>query len=290
MEISYDKLNTRNEKNKVTHKNGNQEEVIDSMKKEVSTLIVGGSYFGVGYASAHPDCMILEASHILGGDFHRGLRTADVSGIGVKEADTELGKLMLKYGVLKGEQFDVLKAAPVLHEYCNQNNMNIIMDAKLLSIEKVSDGYCVKYITNSGIHEVHCENVLDASVLRDTCPKGICISTKSLNLFTVRLQDTFEEELRKVAPNCIIEEGFNGDERVVKFPFPVEQKLPEACETVVALWSQAFPGGEEKILFLAQDFDYTCHIGAEESAPYTWVGADFANPLSAFAAGMDYQM
>ena len=283
-------MNKGNKRNKVKHKNGNQKEAIDSMKKEVSTLIVGGSYFGVGYASAHPDCMILEASHILGGDFHRGLRTADVSGISIREADTELGKLMIKHEVLKGEQFDVLKAAPVLHEYCDQSSMNIIMDAKLLSIEKVSDGYCVRYITNSGIHEVHCENVLDTSVLRDTCPEGMCISAKSLNLFTVRLQDTFEERLRKAAPDCIIEEGFNKDERVVKFPFPIEQKLPEACETVVALWGQAFSEGEEKILFLAQDFDYTCHKGAEESAPCTWVGADFANPLSAFAAGMDYQM
>ena len=260
------------------------------MKKEVSTLIVGGSYFGVGYASAHSNCMILEASHILGGDFHRGLRTADVSGLSVREADTELGKLMSKHEVLRGGRFDVLKAAPVLHEYCNQSSMNIVMDAKLLSIEKVSDVYCVKYITNSGIHEVHCKNVLDTTVLRDTCPEGMDISAKTLNLFTVRLQDTFEERLREAAPDCAIEEGFNKEERVVKFPFPVEKKLLEAYETVVTLWRQAFPEGEEKILFLAQDFDYTCRKGKEESASCTWIGADFANPLSAFAAGMDYQM
>lgn len=260
------------------------------MSEKIVTLIVGGSYFGVGYASTHTDCMILEASHVLGGDFHRGLRTADVSGIGKRETDTELGKLMIQHGVLEGEQFDVLKAAPVLHEYCNQSSLNIVMDARLLSVERGPEGYCVKYITNSGIHEVFCENVLDTTVLRDTYPEGICVKEKTLNLFTVRLQDTFEEKLRKAASDCIIEEGFNEDERVVKFPFPAKQKLQEAYETVAALWSQAFPEGEEKILFLAQDFDYTCHKGEEEFAPCTWVAAGFANPLSAFAAGMDYQM
>lgn len=55
-----------------------KKEVINSMAKEISTLIVGGSYFGIGYASAHPDCMILEESHILGNDFHKSLRTADM--------------------------------------------------------------------------------------------------------------------------------------------------------------------------------------------------------------------
>lgn len=260
------------------------------MKKEVATLIVGGSYFGVGYASVHRDCVILEASHILGGDFHRGLRTADISEIGIREADTELGKLMIKHEVLKGERFDVLKAAPVLHEYCNQNGMSIIMDAKLLSVGKASDGYCARYVTNSGVHEAHCKNILDTTVLRDTCPEGIYISAKTLNLFTVRLLDTFEEKLRKAAPDCIIEEGFHEDERIVKFQFPADEKLSAAYESVAALWSRAFPEGEEKILFLAQDFDYTCHIEKDESAPCTWVGADFANPLSAFAAGLDYQV
>lgn len=260
------------------------------MKKKIKTLIVGGSYFGVGYASSHPDSMILEASHVLGGDFHRGIRTADMSDISTRETDTELGKLMTKYEVLKGERFDVLKAAPVLHEYCNQNDINIIMDAKLLSVEKVSDGYCVSYITNSGIHEVHCENVLDTSVLRDTYPEGMSVSEKTLNLFTVRLQDTFEEKLREAAPGCIIEEGINTDERIVKFTVPVKKDLLEAYEEAVTLWRQAFPEGEEKILFLAQDFDYTCHKEADKSAPCAWVDENFVNPLAAFTAGMDYQL
>lgn len=260
------------------------------MVKEISTLIVGGSYFGIGYASAHPDCMILEESHILGNDFHKSLRTADMQCVDEKEYNTELGKLMIEHRVWEGEQFDVLKAAPVIHEYCNQKDLHIVMDAKLLSIGKTESGYCVNYITNSGIHEICCKDILDATVLRDTYPEGIECSAKTLNLFTVCLGDTFEERLQAVAPDCSIEEGMNPNEKVVKFPFSNEVKLPEAYESVTGLWNKVFPEGEEKILFIAQDFEYVCDSKNDGLAPCVWVGAAFENPLTAFAEGMEYQL
>lgn len=260
------------------------------MQKEISTVIIGGSYFAIGYASAHEDCMVLESSHILGIDFHRGLRTADLSDIGVKEADTELGELFVEHQVWQDGKFDILKAAPVLHAYCNQNDLKVTLDAKLLAAEKKSEGYLVRYITNSGIHEIHCRKLLDATVLRDTYRQGAYCEAKTLNLFTVCVEDGFDEKIKAAAPDCRVEEGMNPDERIVKIPFPTDRKISRAYEAVTEIWKKAFPRGEEKILFIAQDFDYSCSSAGEENVPCPWVGGVFGNPLSAFAAGMEYEL
>lgn len=260
------------------------------MQKEISTVIIGGSYFAMGYASAHADCMVLESSQILGIDFHRGLRTADLSDVSTEEADTEPGKLFAEHRVWQSGKFDILKAAPVLHAYCNQNNLKVTLDAKLLAAEKESGGYMVRYITNSGIHEIHCRKLLDATVLRDTYREGAVCRTKTLNMFTVCVGEGFDDKLKKVAPDCRIEEGMNQGERIVKIPFRPDEKISRAYESVTGIWKKAFPRGEEKILFLAQDFDYSCDSTDEENAPCPWVGAIFSNPLSAFAAGREYEL
>lgn len=260
------------------------------MRKEISTVIIGGSYFAIGYASAHADCMVLESSQILGIDFHRGLRTADLADVRAKEADTELGKLFADHQVWQDGKFDILKAAPVLHAYCNQNNLKVTLDARLLAAEKESKGYMVRYITNSGIHEIRCTHLLDTTVLRDTYREGIYCKKKTLNLFTVCVEDGFEEKLKAAVPDCRIEEGMNPGERVVKIPFPTDKKISRAYEAVTEIWKKAFPGGEEKILFIAQDFDYSCSSFRKENAPCPWVGAMFSDPLSAFAAGRGYEL
>ncbi len=130
--------------------------------------------------------------------------------------------------------------------------------------------------------------LLDTTVLRDTYPEGIVCSAKTLSLFTVCLEENiFEERINSAVPDCIIEEGINPGEKIVKFPFSADTELPEAYEKITRLWKKAFPCGEEKILFIAQDFDYSCSAKNEESAPCVWAGTDFANPLTAFWEGMN---
>ena len=259
------------------------------MQKEIGTLVIGGSYFGVGYASAHPDCAILETSQILGCDFHRGIRTADLSGVEESEAGTELGKLMEKHHVIENGKFDVLKAAPVLHEYCAQSHIKIIMDAKLLAVEKQETNYFVRYATNSGIHDIHCKNILDTTVLRDTYPEGKKCIAKTLNIFSICVGDSFDRKIKETFPECVIENGFCPREKIVRISFPAEKSLPDAYEETTVCWGRAFPNGEEKILFIAQDFDYVCDRINEESAPCAWIKGVFPNPLSAFAAGRRYE-
>lgn len=263
------------------------------MKSKVHTLVVGATYFGIGYAAAHRDCLVLESSQIMGGDFRQGAKTADISQIGAKEANCELGSLMKEYHVWEDGKFDSLKATPVLHEYVNRKgreNVDVYMDIKILSIRKTNAGYVVRTICNEGITDITCERMIDTTVLRETYPGGAKCTSKTLNMFTVCLSADFDKKMKAVCPNCIIEEGVNEGERMLKFPFAPETSAPDAYQEVMVIWNKAFPNGEEKILFAAGDFDYVCERVNEENAPCPWNGGSFGNPLSAFAAGTEYQL
>lgn len=278
------------------------------MEKYVETVIVGATYYGIGYACAHPNCLILEPSQVLGGNFHKGLRTAGTAGLGEREADTGLGKLMKKYGVWTEAGFDVLKAEPVLHEFVSQTEgLRLLLNVKLLAVRRTDEGaemaenplhmcpaekcqaerYDVEYISNSGIHHVYCSRVLDTTVLRDTNPFGVRFLSKTLNLFTLCMGGDFEEKLKSVCPECVIEDGVNPGEKIVKFPAAPGDTIAETYEAVVELWRLAFKEGEEKILFMAEDFEYVCECAGEVFSPCSWVGEDVSNPLTAFVKGME---
>lgn len=264
------------------------------MKNHVNTIIVGATYFGIGYASSHPDCLVLESSQILGGEFHQNVKAVeDSGGIGEREGNTELGRLMKKYQVWKDGKLDILKAAPVFHEYVSgwkRGRIPILLDVKVLTVRQKQDGYEVEYMSNRGISCISCEKLLDTTTLRDTYPSGAFCKEKTLNLFTLCMGDGFEKKLQAQHPECKIVDGMEPGEKFVKIPFPPEEQVTDAYDAVVDLWKKAFPDGEEKILFLACDFEYHCERSKEEQAPCAWSGGTYSNPLTAFAEGMDYQL
>ncbi len=256
--------------------------------REIKTLLIGATYFSIGYASVHPECMILESSQIMGGDFERGVRTADISGISEAAANSDLAEIMKEYGAFADGKFDVMKATPILHEYSyRKKEMNIILDAKLLSVTTTDGGYLVKYMTNTGIRELFCEKLLDTTILRESCPSCAKRTAKTLNIFTVRQVEDFADRIKAVSPDSVIVDGMNPNETIVKFPFDIDARIIDAYETVIALWKKAFPAGEDCILVIAQDFEYTCEPVNEDAAPCKWNGGRYSDPLTAFAAGMD---
>lgn len=261
------------------------------MKNKRKTVIAGATYFGIGYAAAHPDCLILDSSQILGADFHAGARTAAPPNPDIQEACPELTALMEEHQAYRDGRFDVLKAAPVIHEYAARHKeIHILLDAKILSVTQTEAGCHVEYAGNDGIHAIDCEKMLDTTTLRDTFPEGAMCISKTLNLFTVGTDGDFNQKVKNAVPGCIIEDGMNPGEKTVKIPFPPEETLLRAYRAAAGLWKQAFPDGKEKILFLPQDFDYICEEAGCESAPCPWIGERFPNPPAAFAAGLACQL
>lgn len=256
------------------------------MKERYTTIILGATYYGLGYASGHPDCLILEESQTLGGDFHHCFHPVRMEEMGKEEEKSAMGQIMREYSVWTVDSFDLLKAQAVVHEYAARKiteGMEILLDARLLSVEQHPDGVCVAFITNEGIQSVSVDNLVDATVDCVSSPEAVRCISKTLNIFTVAITEKFNERLRKVCPVCCILEGPLENEKLIQFCFAPEVSIVEAYEQVMGYWAAAFPDGEERILFVADAFDARYEPVGEK--PSAWVGQRFSNPVTAFVKG-----
>ncbi len=258
------------------------------MKKHYSTVILGATYYGLGYGSAHPDCLILEEFQTVGGDFHHCLHPVSMDADGLRAWDTPLGKLMREHGVWTGSGFDLLKASPVAHEFAARrmtDGMDILLDAHTISVEKNENGAAVTYVTNEGISSVTAGRLVDATADCVSAPDSVRCTAKTLNVFTVRMTADFDAKLQAACPDCRIIDGFNENEKLICFPVPAEETMTHAYRGVMETWKKAFPDGDEKILFVADDFDVRFEpIGA--GSP-DWAGVKAANPMAAFLRGVE---
>ncbi len=260
------------------------------MKEQYSTIVLGATYYGLGYASAHPGCLILEEFQTVGGDFHHSLHPVQMDAASEQARDSELGSLMRQYGVWTETDFDLLKASPVTHEYVSQKltaGMDILLDARIVSVDKNETGVTVTFITNEGIQSVSAGRLVDATVDCISAPDTVRCTAKTLNVFTVCMTADFNAKLQAACPDCRIIDGFNENEKFVQFPVPVDEPVTKAYLGMMEGWKKAFPGGEEKILFVADDFDAEYEqIGAEQT---DWAGGRSANPMTAFLKGVEAQ-
>lgn len=256
------------------------------MKQRYETVVLGGTYSGLGYAFGHPDCLVLEESQILGGDFHHSLRPVRLDEIPDAARDCELAGIMTEYGVWTESGFDMLKAEAVVHEYAArklETGLQIIMDARIMDIHRQPDGVRVRFITNEGIRDVWADRLVDATVECISAPGAVRCAARTLNVFTVALERDFTERLRMGCEACCVLEGPLENEKLIQFPVSLECPLEKAYLDMMTMWKRAFPNGEEKILFVAQTFDERYEpVGG---MPEGWIGERCGDPITAFWKG-----
>ncbi len=252
------------------------------MKKHYARIILGASYYALGYESSHEDCLILEQSQTVGSEFHLAVRPVTVR----DGASGPMCDIMREYGVLTPGTFDQLKAQAVVHEYASrrlEEGMQLVLDAHIISVSFSDEGVSVSFIDNEGISTVTAERLIDTT---DECVSvaGMvkCVS-KTLNAFTVALSDGFTEKLTTVHPECRVIDGSMENEKIICFAVSPDTSLAEAYRELVDVWSKAFPEGEEKILFVAENFDAVYEPVKEK--PRGWVGRYYDDPFTAFAEG-----
>lgn len=255
------------------------------MKEHYTTIVLGATYYGLGYASTHADCLVLEEAQTVGGDFHHCLHPVRMRA-DEEARNTEMGQIMLEYGVWTETGFDLLKAQAVAHEYVArklEKGLEILLDARLLSVEEKNAGVAVAFITNEGIHEITADRLVDATVDCISAPGAVRCASKTLNVFTVAMTEQFGEKMKKSCPACCVQEGHLENEKLILFPFPGDMPMNEAYLQMMDFWRNAFPDGEEKILFVAETFDGRFEAVGEK--PSVWVAERFSDPVSAFAKG-----
>lgn len=256
------------------------------MKKRYTTIVLGATYYGLGYASSHPDCLILEESQTAGGDFHHCLHPVRMDNAVKAEKESEMGAIMSEYGVWTADCFDMLKAQAVVHEYIARKllqGMEILLDARILSVVRDDTGVTVTFITGEGISQVTADNLVDTSVDCISAPEAVRCTAKTLNVFTVAMEEDFSQRLRAACDACCILDGPQENEKLILFCCAPEEKMTQAYLRMMDYWNKAFPDGEEKILFVADTFDARYESVGEK--PEFWVGQRFANPIDAFVKG-----
>ena len=260
------------------------------MKKKFATVLLGATYYALGYWGSHDDCLILEESQLVGGDFHAMLHPARMENVGEKEEQSELGKLMREYGVWTEKGFDLLKAAPVAHEYAArqiQEGKAILLDCRLLGIRLEADAYVIRYFCNEGICEVRADQVIDTTISRISAPDLTKTVRQTLNAFTIAQEPGFDEKLWAVCPDIEILSGFNENEKLLRFPAQLDETIVPAYQRMVGTWKKAFPAGEEKLLFVADTLDAVYESTGDGIAP--WNGGRFQHPVSAYVKGGEAQ-
>ncbi len=256
------------------------------MKDRYTTIVLGGGYYALGYASTHEDCLILEESQSLGGDFHHCLHPVRMENCPDSARECELGQIMTEFGVWTEAGFDQLKAQTVVHEYASrklEKGMEILLDAHFLSAERVDSGVKVTFFTNEGMQEVWADKLVDTTADCISDPKAVHCTAKTLNVFTVAMTETFADTLKRACPECCVLEGPLENEKLILFPVPAQLGLKDAYVQMMDAWTRAFPAGEEKILFVAETFD--ARYEAAKQIPEGWVASRFADPVSAFMEG-----
>lgn len=258
------------------------------MKKHYTTILIGATYYALGYAAAHESTLILEESQQVGGDFHAMLHPVDIKCAGEKEAESALGKMMRSHGVWTEKGFDLLKAAPVAHACAAQllrEGKEILLDCRIMDVRKEAEQCIVRYFCNEGICEAAADRVIDTTVNRIT--GNAKILSQTLNAFTVAQEPGFDERLKAVCPECVILDGFLENEKLMLFPADPDETILPAYQRMTDAWKKAFPEENEKILFVADVLDAVYE--AEDMGSVPWNGGRFANPVSAFVKGGEAQ-
>ncbi len=252
------------------------------MKEHYSTILLGAGYYALGYASSHSDCLILEESQMVGVDFHSCLHPVRLE----QAPENAVGDIMREYGVWKEDGFDLLNAQMVVHEYASRklaDGMELLLDCRIISAEQRKDGVRVSFITNQGISDVTADRLIDTTADCISQEAAVRCVGKTLNAFSVAMEDHFAGKLKRVCPECLVTRGPLENEMLICFPTAPEVSLTDAYREMVRVWSMAFPHGEEKILFVAENFDAVYEAVAQK--PPQWVGRRFLNPMAAFEEG-----
>ena len=263
------------------------------MNDGYDTVLIGATYFAIGYAAAHAHCLILEETQVAGSDFHLSFRPAFMTERDERWRNDDLGCLMTQFGVWKENTFDVLKAALVIDEYAAQfgvRKLGLVLDAKVLEIEGDKAGYTVTYLTNNGIQKARAAHVLDTTAERITSPASAACHSKALMLYTLLRQD---ENLSRIAdgfPGSTVNPGFQPHEYVIRVPVDLQMTLAEAYGEVADRWRGIFPRREERLLMLGRAFDAEYTVRQEDKAVCPWINRRFFNPIEAFSSGKAYQL
>ena len=257
------------------------------MEGQVDAVLLGASFFAIGYTSTCPGSLIVEETEVLGNDFEGCLRASGPDADAASDRDNlDFRRFLRGKGVLSDSGcVDIPSLATVVCAYVREKRIPVLLDAFLLSAEKREDGYHLSIFTNDGIHMIRTRELIDTTALRVSQRDNLVVRAKYLYALCYRPAADFTARLRAVCPACEFSRGFFQDEWIVRFPFDGSAALPTARQAVYDWWRRAFPLGEALIDGMSFDFDVDAVSGTRPDF-CRWVPHHrHAGPVEAFTDG-----
>ncbi len=144
--------------------------------KNVKTLLIGASFFAVGYAANHPDTLIVDRRETVGFDF---VSCADVTPIDIKKKystqTTDILSRLAARNIINGDGgVHIFPVSGVLCEYILEKNIDIMLATEFVNAKRVDNGFEVTLFCANGYHTLFVEKIIDTRVGDVPHKKYIC--------------------------------------------------------------------------------------------------------------------
>lgn len=133
--------------------------------KIYNTLIIGCSYFSVGYAAAHPGAVICEEHQICDTGFYLPLRSFRYKPYSPKCEESErLFRIFDSLSLFRGDEQNTNGFEFALCKYISEKGIEVMLKCRVISVRRRQDGiYEVTVQTNEGLTHLFAQRIIDTS-------------------------------------------------------------------------------------------------------------------------------
>lgn len=248
------------------------------MKKRYGTVLLGGSMLALGYASRHPDAVVIERGELLAPEYTACFRPAPA-----EEAEPACGlrDFLHSCGVIEADgAVQTLPLLPALCGFVLERKIPVQLLTAFVSARREGEDWALTVCHNGGLQEIHAGQVIDTR----TPAGGPCFFHVICNEPPADL----EKKLAAAAPEkTAVSAVHTRRASYLTFRLPPDTGLAAARELALHTFAGAFPGGEAKISVMGFALDRrpgaprTDQSGSWRHLP----GSDAEGPLSAWQIG-----
>lgn len=236
--------------------------------RKYDTVIIGGGFFSCGYAAAHKNTLILEASQMLDKTYYGTLRGFESENLLPQTQNSiSLCNCFNTLGVLKDNMLYVNALDVALCNFISDDIPDILLGTKCTEIKKEADLFLISYVNNEGRGLAYAEKVIVC-----TQPKGDFLNV--LIEHTAPLPSIFQSR-----------KAFFENQSVITLYLPNEENVNSAKVTAYNYLARCLP--ENTMVLHMGTFTYS-----EPQAPYVdQIGVlhidefYFGSPIASYAKG-----
>lgn len=197
-------------------------------------LVVGATASAIGIALKQK-CVIIEKTQMAVSEFLNSYTVCD--GFNADFVTVESKKIkeyMQKRNLIFGDGGKVYSAAPVFNNIIKENNLNVLLDTDIKSIEKTEYGYKVTIYNRGGYDVIETKKIVDTTTesITITKDKRVPLLERSLNLLVanpdnIPLPDRIHDD---------IEFFKNPGSNDFIMKFYTKERLQKARNQVIDIW------------------------------------------------------